>query len=126
MTITPLPPIILSPREDMVHDIFMLLDEAATSEEHVGVFELAERIVSLIEPSDDDLERLRIFVTTLVFDELGVAGRMVPARFEDFDIDEVATCIGRLVRDEILRGPNGWRHYPDDEQSAEIRVSWRL
>ncbi|MGV8832752.1 MAG: hypothetical protein ACOH2N_12320 [Devosia sp.] len=52
MAITPLETFDLTPRDELVQDIMLMLDEAATSVEQVEIYELAERIVSLVEDAD--------------------------------------------------------------------------
>ncbi|MGV8832148.1 MAG: hypothetical protein ACOH2N_09250 [Devosia sp.] len=49
MTITPIETFDLTPRDELVQDIMLMLDDAATSDEQTSAYDLAERIVELVE-----------------------------------------------------------------------------
>lgn len=63
MTITPIAPINMSVRQELVYDIMMVLDDAIVSDEPVSVHELANTIVTMVEDTQSK-PRFRIQATS--------------------------------------------------------------
>jgi|GEM_PF-1249069 hypothetical protein len=104
--------------ERQEYTVMTMLDHAINSPTSIDTHELAGRLVGEVhelEVSDneahavDDLERLRIFVTTMVAHELDKAGGMMPIEYAEFEVADWAADIACTVRDEVARGPECWR-----------------
>jgi hypothetical protein len=128
MTILPFKPIEATPHDVLIQTISEVLNNALTAEEAFTVEEVANRIATAVEPTEDDLERIRIWTEYAAADFIDKVGFLSPVEYdgEGYDEHQDAIELSLLVQIEVARGPAGWRDtLGDDRKESEAReAAW--
>ncbi|WP_193337181.1 hypothetical protein [Devosia beringensis] len=104
--------------ERQVVMVMTMLESAVSNNKPINTGDLAIRIVGearqlatvdMESHAENDLERLRIFITSAVCSELEKAGMMAPGEFYKYGSEDWAASFAIDVRDEVARGPEFWR-----------------